>query len=117
MQGLLTRLFFNKLSPLVSSFVFLLFFIVVPIAHADFNYTQYPVPTTQSDPHNITTGPDGNMWFVENNTSKIGKITPSGEITEYNLPTDHSAPTNITTGPDGALWFTEAGAGQIARIL
>ncbi len=50
-------------------------------------------------------GPDGKMWFTE--ADKIGRITPSGEITEFPLPTPDSAPMGITTGPDGNLWFTE----------
>src|SRR5271170_1966147 len=62
----------------------------------------------------ITAGPDGNLWFTEPNTGRIGRSTPSGEITEFSelggsSPEllKHSIPTGITAGPDGNLWFTE----------
>lgn len=29
-----------------------------------------------SEPLGITAGPDGNLWFTDYGTSKIGKITP-----------------------------------------
>jgi virginiamycin B lyase len=28
---------------------------------------QFPIPTARSGPLGITVGPDGNLWFVENN--------------------------------------------------
>lgn len=38
--------------------------------------------TANSQPVDITTGPDGNLWFTKNNSfsagDKIGKITPQG---------------------------------------
>ena len=92
-----------------------------PIAHADGNnnYTSYPLPAGNSgrttDPHDIALGADGNMWFTVSNTSKIGKIDTSGNVTEYSTPTADSAPTTITSGP-GGMWFTEASVGQIGRI-
>ena len=77
--------------------------------------TEYPVPTSKSAPTDITAGPDGNLWFTEAATNKIGKITTSGSVTEYRTPTSKSAPYGITAGPDGNLWFTE-GAGKIGKI-
>jgi streptogramin lyase len=55
----------------------------------------------------ITAGPDGNMWFTEAGTSKIGRITATGQVDEFALAPGR-APEGITTGPDGNLWFTEA---------
>jgi virginiamycin B lyase len=81
--------------------------------------TEYAVPTPNSGPWYITTGPDGALWFTENSANKIGRITTSGQITEYALPTqDQTNPLGITTGPGGALWFTESGNGlnKIGRI-
>jgi streptogramin lyase len=66
-------------------------------------------------PAGITTGPDGNIWFTEENGNRIGRITAGGAITEFGLPAG-SLPTEITTGPDGALWFTESGTNSIGRI-
>ena len=67
-------------------------------------------------PAGITLGPDGNMWFVEIFTDKIGRMTPSGVITEFALPTPVSAPNDIAAGSDGNLWFTEDVGNKIGRI-
>ncbi len=54
----------------------------------------------------ITTGPDGNLWFTE--TNKIGEMKPDGTlVTEITLPAG-TEPNYITTGPDGNVWFTDS---------
>ena len=75
--------------------------------------TEFPIPTPGSYPAGIAAGPDGNLWFTERKAHKIGRITPSGQITEFPLtgPTSRSA---ITAGPDGNVWF--AVQGGIGRI-
>jgi streptogramin lyase len=65
---------------------------------------EYPIPTTNSLPTSIISGPDGNLWFDESYTQKIGKITPAGAISEYDTT---SSPDSIVVGPDGNMWFTE----------
>ena len=69
-----------------------------------------------SDPLFIAAGPDGNLWFTEFASGKIGKITPAGSITETSTPTGASSPVRIAVGPDGALWFTEQSANKIGRV-
>ena len=76
----------------------------------------FATPTTNSGPNGITFGPDGNVWFVEANAGKIGRIAPDGTITEFALPSSGSRPLSITTGPDGNLWFTEFNGNLIGRI-
>lgn len=66
--------------------------------------TEYTTRLKESGPEDITLGPDGNLWFTESQHSRIGRITPSGELAEF--PPIH--PTGgIAAGPDGNLWFTE----------
>jgi virginiamycin B lyase len=79
---------------------------------------EFPVPTTDSEPVEITPGPDGALWFTELNGGKIGRITISGAITEYAVGTADTpiSPAGITAGPDGALWFTDAGLENIGRV-
>src|SRR5216683_3057420 len=74
-------------------------------------FTEFPIPTLDSGPANITQGPDGALWFTEFSANKIGRITTSGVITEFDITphTPMSFPQGITTGPDGALWFVESG--------
>src|ERR1700676_4827313 len=78
--------------------------------------TEFNVPTANSAPNGIDKGPDGNVWFTEFNSNKVGKITPGGVITEYTVPTASSGPRNIAAGPDGNLWFTEFNTNKIAKI-
>jgi RHS repeat-associated protein len=74
--------------------------------------TEYAVPTSVSQPLHLTVGPDGNLWFTENFSSKIGMITTAGSISEYSLPSpaNFSFPQDITSGPDGNLWVTVPGS-------
>jgi streptogramin lyase len=75
---------------------------------------EFSVPTSSSEPWDVTQGPDGNIWFTEIAGNNIGSITPSGKITEYATP---ASPYGITQGPDGNVWFTEPAAGKIVRFL
>src|SRR5712691_9332341 len=78
--------------------------------------TEFPIPTAGSSPIAITAGPDGNLWFAEQEGNKIGRITPSGTITEFAIPTSPSSPIAITAGPDGNLWFAELEGNKIGRV-
>lgn len=53
----------------------------------------------------IVVGPDGNIWFTEPATRKIGKMTPEGVITEYATPSTNTCPLDIIVGSDGNLWY------------
>lgn len=77
--------------------------------------TEFPVPTVDSFPDGITTGPDGALWFTENRGQKIGRITTAGVITEYAIATAGYA-IGIAAGLDGNLWFTEQFGQRIGRI-
>jgi virginiamycin B lyase len=68
----------------------------------------------------ITTGPDGALWFTQPRDDQIGRITTAGNVEEFPLPSASfpagSRPESITVGPDNALWFTAGGIGKIGRI-
>ena len=50
--------------------------------------TEFPIATTAgSSPAGITAGPDGNLWFTEAGTDKIGRITPTG--VDHRVPGPH----------------------------
>jgi virginiamycin B lyase len=78
--------------------------------------SEFTTPTANSGPFGIGAGPDGALWFTENNANKIGRISTTGSISEFPVPTANSGATEIRAGPDGALWFTEIFANQIGRI-
>ncbi len=78
------------------------------------------------EPHSITVGPDGALWFREYGAYGIGQITPDGKVIEFAVSTRFTYPCEteffiedgegIAAGPDGALWFTEPLGGSIARM-
>src|SRR5712691_11081240 len=78
-------------------------------------HRSFPIPTSDSQPISITLGPDGNLWFTEQNRSQVTRVTPDGVITEFLTPT-FSFPIDITPGPDGNVWFSEGAIGRIAFI-
>jgi streptogramin lyase len=72
----------------------------------------------------IVTGPDGTLWFTENdgvagnNDPFVSRITAAGAITKFQLgfgggPSDRLL--GITSGSDGALWVTTE-VGEIGRV-
>lgn len=82
------------------------------------SFTTYPIPTTASAPKFLTVGPDGNIWFTESATNKIGIFNPSThKFTELTLPTAGATPWGITLGPDGNIWFTELAGNQIGVVM
>jgi virginiamycin B lyase len=81
---------------------------------------EFPVPPG-TNPGGITAGPDGALWFIEEGTSQIGRITTTGAVTNHypvtTGPRSSVSPLDqITLGPDGALWFTQPRDNQIGRI-
>jgi streptogramin lyase len=57
-------------------------------------------------PQDITSGPDGALWFTNDGNDSIGRITTGGAVSNYRL--SPPSPSGITAGSDGdALWFTE----------
>ena len=71
----------------------------------------------QARPWAIVNGPDGALWFTEQTSNKIGRISLAGTITEYAIPSTSSSPVGIVTGSDRALWFLLNGlTSRVARI-
>ena len=68
---------------------------------------------------NVTSGPDGNIWFTGNNPGhcyygnpfeparcgNVGRMTLQGVVTMYPIAETYDA-WQITAGPDGNIWFT-----------
>jgi streptogramin lyase len=79
------------------------------------NLTDFALPPSRALLGQITTGPDGALWFTESGSApdnnRIGRITTSGSVIEIVTPSQSASPASITTGPDGNLWFTAAGYG------
>lgn len=70
---------------------------------------EFPIPEANANPAAIAPGPDGNLWFVDNDpfafsgVTTVGRITAAGAITLFSGNFGGCEPT-ITTGADGTLW-------------
>lgn len=81
--------------------------------------TEYSIPTPNSQPDGIASGPDGNLWFTEfgGAANKVARMNTSGTVlNEYALPTPNAGPRGITAGPGNFMYFTEWSANKIGRI-
>jgi streptogramin lyase len=84
--------------------------------------------TEGAEPWEITTGPDGDLWFTEFSgpsfVGRMARIEPGGthKITEFfegEFPhgiSEAIEPAGVTAGPDGNVWFTEQAGNAIGRI-
>jgi streptogramin lyase len=77
---------------------------------------EFPVPNANPGLEVIAAGPDGNLWFAEQFSDKIGRITPAGVVTEFPVSMSSFLPFGIAAGPDGNLWFTGSATNRIGRI-
>jgi virginiamycin B lyase len=79
--------------------------------------SEYAIPTANSGAGGgMAAGPDGNVWFTEQNTSRVARITPDGTITEFLTPSANSGPTGLSFDSDGNLWFTEQRVNKMGRM-
>jgi streptogramin lyase len=68
--------------------------------------TEFPIPGALQL-IGIASGPDGNIWFTDELTGKVGHISTSGtNLKQLALPKG-SFPQGISAGPDGNLWFVD----------
>lgn len=52
----------------------------------------------------MAAGADGNLWFTEFRGDKVGRVSPTGEVSEIPLRDAY----RIAAGPDGGLWIVSA---------
>jgi streptogramin lyase len=67
-------------------------------------------------PLDITSGPDGALWFTLPGASGLGRVVPGGSPTFPVTLAATEHPLGITTGPDGNLWYAEDDGGFHSQI-
>jgi len=87
-----------------------------PAGAATHAISQFTIKSPNNQPGDMTIGNDGNVWFVDQATSKIARVTKAGAIAGF-LAAANSHPVGITTGSDGAVWFTETAVNRVARTV
>ncbi|HEY3676221.1 MAG TPA: hypothetical protein VGK84_09540 [Candidatus Tumulicola sp.] len=63
-------------------------------------------------PNDVTTTPDGNIWYYDSLHRCVGRITPSGTVTTaltYNRKGGYIPLPGILYGPNNDIWFDEPG--------
>ena len=65
--------------------------------------------------HEITLGPDGNLWFTQQTQGELGRLTPSGQITLYSTGVG-SGPHGIGFDKEGRLWITRQFSNTISEV-
>lgn len=78
--------------------------------------TTYPIPSPNSMPMGVTGDSQGNIWFSEMFTNKIGVVRTDGRIEEFDIPTPFAAPTGLTVDQYDNVWFAESGMGKIGVL-
>jgi virginiamycin B lyase len=81
-----------------------------------FAITQWGIPSVNSQPMGIATGADGNIYFAESASDKIGKLASNGSITEYLVPTPKALPNKVTACFRTAICFSERGTNQLGVL-
>jgi virginiamycin B lyase len=83
---------------------------------------EFRLPTS-TDPHQVTTASDGNVWFTVQgafnevtfqNPGQVARVTPKGNITEFDV-CDSCITNDIVEGPDGILYISD-NDGHLRRI-
>src|SRR5437764_11396780 len=80
------------------------------------SFADYDSLTASSKLTAIAAGHDGNLWFTETSSNKVGRIDAfTHAVNEYTIPTVDSQPLGIAAGPDDRLWFAESNKSKLGR--
>ena len=79
------------------------------------HFTTFPLPD-HAVADQVTTGPDGSLWFTISGRPLVGRMTPAGRVTLFTVGRSGHPAGPIVEGPDGALWFGESENGVMGRI-
>ena len=94
-----------------------IFFTPTAFAETEFEIKEWIIPTPNSSPHDIIVAKDGNVWFTEISSNKIGSFDPvTTGFQEWHIPTYSSRPHGLTEDSQGNIWFTEVGASKIGKF-
>lgn len=64
----------------------------------------------------IVEGPDGNMWFLDENAAQLVRMSMSGTIKEFNIEAELSGnAVSMAVGPDGKLYISDEST-SITRV-
>ncbi len=74
--------------------------------------------SASNTPYGIALGRDGNIWFTDTATNKLGRLLINAmAVTETSAGLPGAAtPTALTSSGDGDLWFTDPGTDAVGKF-
>jgi virginiamycin B lyase len=76
---------------------------------------EFDLPDKAGSTHELTVGPDGNVWVTQQTQAKLVRVTPRGGLRFFPLPAN-SGPHGIKFDRAGHLWLTLEFANAIAEL-
>jgi virginiamycin B lyase len=71
-------------------------------------------------PQQLTSGPDGALWFIDDGGAAIGRLTTSGALSTFTVPPAKTGlgvfVGGMAAGPDQAIWFTDLSGNRVCRL-
>jgi virginiamycin B lyase len=76
---------------------------------------EWGVPTKGAHPHDPAVGKNGDLWFTEQMTNKIGRFDPASQnFKEY--PLTGGVVRNMAATPDGRIYLACSGVDKIGIV-
>ena len=90
----------------------------IPTDRSTLLINDWAIQKLSNDVYGITSDFSGNIYFVEHNGNKIGRLAPDdNSITEWIIPTNSSGPTGLASDPfSGSTYFVEHNGNKIGRL-
>src|ERR1700739_4127231 len=81
------------------------------------SFTECPVPTKGSHPHDPLAAADGAIWYTGQMASTLGRLDPkTGAFKEYRTKTPDSGPHGLAADKVGNICFTASFQGYIGKL-
>src|ERR1700731_5472625 len=88
-----------------------------PVTDLHVSIREWDVPTKGAHPHNPAVGKNGELWFTEQMTNKIGRFDPASQnFKEYPVTGGNAGPHGLVSDNEGNIWFTANFGGYIGKL-
>ena len=111
-------LFCRAMPNLMRSLVTILY-LITTTAHSSATGTgrvvEFDIPGKAGSTHEISAGPNGNLWITQQKNGRLVKVTVDGRMEIYDLPKG-SGPHGLKFDAQGRMWITLEFVDEIAQV-